>query len=185
MPMSNWLSKLLADNISQERSVRYFLFGVRILQLGLYAEDRSMNSRLKQFRAVAKHAIETKLASNDIKGTMLEVIKEKGFLGSEDGYDMPSLIEEFMGFFVAGVDTTSHLLAMSFYYLSIYPEWQQKLREEIQSSSILENLNHKDISQLKVLDIFIKEGFRHYNYIISIFPRKCLKEHKIGEMTIR
>lgn len=34
-----------------------------------------------------------------------------------------------MGFFAAGVDTTSHHLTMSFYYLGLYPELQEELRE--------------------------------------------------------
>ena len=69
--MSVWLSNLLADNISQERSVRYVLFGPSILKLGLFAEDRSINERIKIFHRIAKEAIESKLASDDIKGTIL------------------------------------------------------------------------------------------------------------------
>ena len=41
-----------------------------------------MNARIAQYRAIAKNAIETKLASNDIKGTILETIKENNMLGS-------------------------------------------------------------------------------------------------------
>ena len=62
---------------------------------------------------------------------MLEIIKEQGILGKDGEYDMDQLVQEFMGFFVAGVDTTSQLLVMSFYYLSQYPQWQQILRKEI------------------------------------------------------
>ena len=100
------------------------LFGASILKLGLFAEDRSINERIKKFHVIAKDTIESKIASDDIKGTILETIKEKKLLGSEEGYTMETLIVEFMGFFVAGVDTTSRLLTMSFYYLCIHPEWK-------------------------------------------------------------
>jgi cytochrome P450 len=33
-------------------------------------------------------------------------------------------MEEFSGMYVAGTDTTSHLMTMCFYYLSIYPNVQ-------------------------------------------------------------
>ena len=69
--MSVWLSNLLSENISQERSIRYVLFGASILKLGIFAEDRSMNERIKKFHAIAKETIESKIASNDIKGTIL------------------------------------------------------------------------------------------------------------------
>jgi len=34
-----------------------------------------------------------------------------------------------MGFFVAGTDTTAHLMTMCFYYLSLYPQHQDALRD--------------------------------------------------------
>jgi cytochrome P450 len=54
----------------------------------------------------------------------LQSIKEKGLLNTEEGYSLEQLIDEFMGFFVAGTDTTAHLMTMCFYYLSLYPEHQ-------------------------------------------------------------
>ena len=56
------------------------MFGLPILKLGLFAKDREVNRRIAQFRAVAKQAIECKLQSDDIKGTILEAVKEKGLL---------------------------------------------------------------------------------------------------------
>lgn len=83
-----WLSKLLSLSTQQERSLRYFLFGLPILKLGLFKIDRDVNRGIRQFRAVAKQAIEAKLASGDLKGTILKAIKEKGLLGGEEGYTM-------------------------------------------------------------------------------------------------
>ena len=73
--MTNWISTLLKDNIAQQRSLRYFLFGLPILKLGLFAEDRIMNEKIAKYKAVCTQAIEEKFASNDIKETMLQTIK--------------------------------------------------------------------------------------------------------------
>ena len=55
--MSVWLSDLLSDMIKQERSLRYALFDTSILKLGIFQLDRSINSRIKKFHAIAKEAI--------------------------------------------------------------------------------------------------------------------------------
>lgn len=89
-----------------------------------------------------------------------------------------------MGFFAAGVDTTSHHLTMSFYYLGLYPGLQEELREEIRSSKVLDNTDFKSLSGMRKLDNFIKEVFRHYSFMVSVFPRKCLKTVQIGDVTI-
>jgi cytochrome P450 family 709 len=153
--------------------------------MGLFSFDRSVNERIARYKAVATQAIESRLNSNDLKETMLEVIKEQGILGKEGEYDMDRLVQEFMGFFVAGVDTTSQLLTMSFYYLGKYPEWQARLRKEISDSGVLAALEQKPISQLRQLEVFIKEVFRHSNYVVSVFPRRCLKSHQLGDIHIQ
>lgn len=60
---------------------------------------------------------------------MLQAIHEKGLLNAEEGYTVDQLIDEFMVFFVAGTDTTAHLMAMCFYYLSLYPKYQRAMRK--------------------------------------------------------
>lgn len=82
---------------------------------------------------------------------MLHAIQEKGLLNTEEGYNIDQLIEEFMIFFVAGTDTTSHLMTMCFYYLSLYPNFQDQLREEITSQKVIDNLEFRTISNMKFL----------------------------------
>jgi cytochrome P450 family 4 subfamily V len=89
-----------------------------------------------------------------------------------------------MGFFMAGTDTTAHLMTMCFYYLALYQNHQDSLRKEIEELKIVDNLEFRTISNMKFLEAFVKETFRHYNYMVSTFPRVCLKTHQIADMTI-
>lgn len=87
---------------------------------------------------------------------------------------MDELLSEFMTFFFAGVDTTSHLIAMCFYYLTTQPGIQKELSSEMKEANVLNNLDFKNIMALKKLDNFIKEVFRHYNYMGGPFFRECV-----------
>lgn len=78
------------------------------------------------------------------------------------------LIEEWFTFFVGGMDTTAHLMAMSLYYLSVHQEIQDKLRKEIEGTK---ELTLMELGKLPYLDAFVNESNRHYSFITSIFPR--------------
>jgi cytochrome P450 len=183
--ISVWFGRLIADTVTQERSLRYFLFGLKLLEAGLLREDRSVNRRIALFKALAKDLIEKRLAEQpQEEGTVLQAIHERGLLNAEDGYTVEQLIDEFMVFFVAGTDTTAHLMTMCFYYLALYPAHQDALRAEIQLNKLFENFEFRLISGLKFLDAFVKETFRHYNYMVSTFPRVCVRTHTLADMTI-
>lgn len=131
-PISAWFSRLITDTVIQERSIRYFLFGLKLLEAGLFRGDRDINRRITLFKTMAKDLIEKRLAQMpQEEGTVLQAIYERGLLNAEDGYTVEQLIDEFMVFFVAGTDTTAHLMTMCFYYLSLYPKHQETLRNEI------------------------------------------------------
>ena len=55
------------------------------------------------------------------------------FLNNEEPLDEDEIIDEFITFFSDGVYTSGHFMMMACYYLSVNPEWQQKIREEFVS----------------------------------------------------
>ncbi len=57
---------------------------------------------------------------------------DKKLIDTEEGLTKEQLIEEFLTLFIAGTDTTSHLMGMLFYYLSVHLDVQDKLRKELQ-----------------------------------------------------
>jgi hypothetical protein len=55
--ISVWFSRLITDTVIQERSLRYFLFGLKLLEAGVFREDRDVNRRITLFKALAKDLI--------------------------------------------------------------------------------------------------------------------------------
>lgn len=71
------------------------------------------------------------------EGSVLRGIRDEKLFEGKEGYTLDGLVEEFLGFFVAGTETTGHLITMCFYYLSFYPQYQKVLREEVENAGAL------------------------------------------------
>lgn len=104
------------------------------------------NNRLKwalekKMKTTLMAIIQSRVASNgrssgygnDLLGLMLEawLTAERGGERDELSLTMDEIIDECKTFFFAGHETTSHLLTWTMFLLSVYPEWQQRLRDEV------------------------------------------------------
>lgn len=85
-----------------------------------------------------------------------------------------------MVLFIAGMDTTAHLLTMTLYNLAKYPHIQEKCVEEI--DNLFENadeIEHKDLSKLTYMHQVFKEALRLYNPAPGLLPRVAVNDHKV------
>lgn len=93
----------------------------------------------KKLKTTLTTIIQIRLASkgsgygDDLLGAMLEAcfVTEHGEKRDELTLTMDEIIDECKTFFFAGHETTSHLLTWTMFLLSVYPEWQERLREEV------------------------------------------------------
>lgn len=105
--------------------------------------------------------------------------KEENFSLNEVGANINFL-------FIAGTDTTGHLLAHLIYILWKESEVYQKLMSEIDSnSSAIENLDFEVIKNMEYLSAVIKEGLRQVSPAADIFIRKAIKDHNLGDLFIK
>ena len=95
-------------------------------------------------------------------------------------------LSQIFTFFVAGIDTASNSLAMAQYFLSIHPEVQQKLRDEINEALAPgEKVTRELIMDLKYLNAFYKEVLRHSGAGAMLFPRRAIEDVMIGDLRVR
>jgi PHYB activation tagged suppressor 1 len=93
----------------------------------------------KKLKSTLVHVINSRLASqgsgygNDLLGLMLEACAATDKEGEEEqlSLTMDEIIHECKTFFFAGHETTSILLTWTVFLLSVYPEWQERLRKEV------------------------------------------------------
>ncbi|OEL30309.1 Cytochrome P450 709B2 [Dichanthelium oligosanthes] len=101
--------------------------------------------------------IQARLASkgsgygDDLLGLMLQAcfMTEQGEKRDELTLTMDEIIDEYKTFFFAGHETTSHLLTWTMFWLSVYPEWQERLRAEVLRECRKANPTADMLSKLK------------------------------------
>ena len=96
-------------------------------------------------------------SSDDLLGRMLEAnSKEVGQGNKTVGMSIEDVMEECKVFYFAGQDTTSVLLVWTLVLLSMYPDWQDRARQEVlqvfeDGKADIGHLNH-----LKTVSAFFK-----------------------------
>ncbi|KAL6850295.1 hypothetical protein ACP4OV_020922 [Aristida adscensionis] len=133
---------------------------------------RKLDSKV---RSMLMAIIEGRLAEKDAKGgygnDLLGLMLEARALEQDDGHQMLStqeIVDECKTFFFAGQDTTSHLLTWTMFLLGRYPEWQEKLREEVLRECGDAVPNTDMVNKLKLVNMVLLETLRLYSPVVII-----------------
>ncbi|CAN6325106.1 unnamed protein product [Urochloa humidicola] len=140
----------------------------------------------RKLKSLLKQIIQPRLASgeygNDLLGVMLascvETNKQEG-KQVDLSLSMEEIIHECKLFFFAGHENTALLLTWSVYLLSIYPEWQVRLRKEVLNEFGSEPPNPNALSKLKEMTMVLFETLRLYSPALFM-QRKTLFDMTVG-----
>lgn len=103
------------------------------------------------------------------------------------GEAMPDrlIIDNLVTFLVAGHETTSQALTWSLYLLALFPEWQERVREEVlrvvgQGGRV----GREDIGKLPLLDAAFQEAMRLYSPV-PILMRLTTRPVTVGNVALK
>ncbi|RRT34667.1 hypothetical protein B296_00042567 [Ensete ventricosum] len=119
---------------------------------------------------------------NDLLGLMLEAATRKQ--DEQKKMSMDEIIDECKTFFIAGHETTSHLLIWAMFLLSTNLQWQEKLREEVLSECGMEVPNADTLANLKLVTMVLLEALRIYSPV-ALLRRKAAKDVTLGNINIK
>ena len=122
---------------------------------------RQTSETAKTIRALIAELTETRLeeisqgrAPDDLATKIMTTPDpETGEIFSAD-----EMVDQVAIFFLAGHETSASALAWTLYLLAMYPEWQDKIAEEVPDS----DLEFSDLSKLRVTRDVFREGLRLY-----------------------
>lgn len=84
---------------------------------------------------------------------------------------------------LAGHETTASLLTWTVYLLAIHPLWQERARAEISHMLKVQELDWKQMSQLKTLNMILWESLRLFPPQ-SFIGRSCVLENRVQNIVI-
>ena len=125
-----------------------------------------------------------------IKAKPKKDMLEHLFLSLEENSDETlterDIVDEFITFFLAGMDTTGHLTAMAVHYLTEDPELVTKLRQEISKGyKDGSNVTIEDLQSMEVMNSFFKEALRYYTPAPGLFPRVAVQDHYLNDIHVK
>jgi len=189
-PLTLVLAEIMTQIGSLNLSAERPLLGTWFIQQGILPKHKRIMNRIYNFKDVCRSIIterkkirsETKVdqASKDMLDLLLEYNGEEGKIEEEE------IIDQFVTFFMAGMDTTGHLVTMAVYFLEKYPEFKAKMLEEVKTHyKPQEKVDVDDLNKLEFTTAFLKETLRMVSPVPGILPRKAIKDHMLGEFHIR
>jgi len=114
----------------------------------------------------------------DLLGLLLET---QNAADPDDQFTDDDIVNEFITFFGAGMDTTGHLISMTLYLLQKNPEYISKIEKEIaESDSDIESIN-----KMNLVHGALKEGLRFYNPAPTVVPRVAQADHQLSEIHVK
>ncbi|KAL4501966.1 hypothetical protein ABPG73_020103 [Tetrahymena malaccensis] len=104
-------------------------------------------------------------------------------MNPDDIFEKKEIIHQFLTFYFAGSETTSHLVAMTFYELTknkqIYDKLMKEINENVQD---FDKVEHSDLSKFQYLDLVLKETGRLHNAVAFTFPRVTDQDYTKEDM---
>ena len=173
------------------------IFGPNFYKFGLRAFDRKYKADNAWVQEYCRRQFETykkKILDDKAKGTvegrpkhLFELMIEAA-MNAEEGDKIPDIEiqSQIRTFLMAGTDTTANLLALAHYFLSEYPEVQEKAREEARKHiGVSQEIKYDQLSKLDYLTAILKECLRMYGPASSLFPRVVKEEITLKDLKVR
>ena len=175
-------------------SLENVLFGLKGIKARLFKRNREFFEMAKDINHFIIGIIQErkkKIADGvSMSGTkdFLHILLEAQKLnqGTEDEFTDEEVLQEFLTFFVAGMDTTGHLLAMVTYFYDISTkEVKEALMKEAECLvKETEEITPEKLNKVETLAAFIKETLRMAPPAPMLFEREAVEDHYLGNVRI-
>ncbi|XP_023216470.1 cytochrome P450 3A8-like isoform X1 [Centruroides sculpturatus] len=164
---------------------------MKIFKISLFNPEST-----KFFQKFVLNAINKRKNSGKVRFDFLQMLMETEMTENNNGHvangkvsqaknmNLDEIVSQCCGFFIAGYHSTSFTLSNLFYNLALYPEYQDRMREEI--NNILENTNSIDyekLNEMKYVEAAILETLRMYPALVRP-EREAADDYKIDKLNI-
>jgi len=186
-PLTIVLADLIGDITVAALTPLSILLGPSAMKRPIFPRYKKLIARINEFRETCLRIIQDRKASgksgHDLLISLLETQK---FSDPEQRLSDNEILDEFLTFFVAGMDTTGHLVGMALYNLTKNPEYFAKLKEEREKGyNKSEYVSAEVIQEMEELHCLLRETLRFHTPAPMTFVRVSHAKHKILDLDIQ
>jgi len=195
-PVTLFLASLMAENAMLTRSNWGFVTGPNLMTLR--PAVRALYKKMNRLRKICNEVVNARKElrkkakgtdCNEITGqkNLLDLLLEHQENNGTDSFTDKEIVDEYVSFFFAGMDTTGHLVTLVVYLLHQHPEILSKVKEEVQKyyrGKPSGEITYENINSMELLQLSVKETLRHHTPVPRIF-RVSLKDHKLGSVNVK
>ena len=179
-PITQALCDIVKEIFDLFFGFNFLIFGPTLLRLGLTPTHRKIMKDIHGLRKVCltiicerKKGIK-RFDTGTGKKDMLDVLIEKQNEGGQNSISDSEIVDEFITFFNAGMDTTAHLVTMAVYHMNLNPHTRDELEYEVEKY-YKSGATVDDLQKMEGMHRFLKETIRLSSPAKGIFFREALK----------
>jgi cytochrome P450 family 4 subfamily V len=187
-PLTLALADLMTEIAMAGKSLPGVLLGAKVMKIPLFSKHQRLMKRITGFRQICYDIIEARRVQkdheyHDLLALLLNSQKSNDL---EHRYSDEDIVNEFITFFVAGMDTTGHLIGMTFYNLSQNSQDLEELKTERNLTYNREQqVTAETLQKMDVLHCVLKETLRMHTPAPTSFMRRSLEDHMIGDLKVK
>jgi len=182
------LANIMAELGTASRATLPMLFGPKVMEYPIFPKLKKVSDKVKGFRQVCFDIIQDRKKNQSYKGydllnSLLETQKSEDL---DQRFSDLDIVNEFVNFFAAGMDSTALLVGMTLYSLANNPQYQTSLKEERDRYyNKGEEMTTDLLSKMEFLHAVLKETLRFYAPVFQTIIREAISDHKLGDLEIK
>ena len=187
VPMTIGIQRLVSDISEEIISPSSLLLGTKLIHANILPRHKKLNAGVAEMRAICREMIAETERSKDKQKNLLNVLIDlRSGDSPDDRITDEDIIGEFVGFFVAGTDTTAHFVASALYFLWKNSDCLEKVRNEVDAEfSDVSTLDINNINKMNYTTASLKETLRLGGPASVLFGRMAIKDDEICGLKIK
>jgi len=185
-PLTSAFAKLLAELTLLTQDPIFLFLGSRLFSKTPKA--RALMTQVTKFKKICLQIVNARKQTTkdyqhkDLLGLMLEQQRSSS---KEDAFSDDEIVDEFASFFMAGMDTTGHWLALASHNILVNPEYLATVREEVDKLYKNQPVTIESLSKMDFMSLVMKESLRYNTPVPILLPREALMDHMIGDIKVK
>ena len=189
-PLTLVLAALISDLCLCLRDPLAVILGANLIKYPILPKYAKVAERVQNFRDICKQIVIDKKArrntTTDSTDLLSMLLITQNSADAEYKFTDEEIVDEFVTFFVAGMDTTGHLIGMTLYLLTQHPEYLAELQHERKMAfKETGRMNSENLQDLDLLHCILKETIRLYTPAGGTFTRTALEDHSILDLNVK